>query len=186
VDVRIIAAANKNLSKEVYSGRFRNDLYFRLNVLNIHIPPLRDRSTDIPLLVEHFIQRLSRKYHLSPLIIPARYLKELLNYPWPGNVRQLRSFLEQLVLLCGSGFDPDIFSSLSAELAREEIGGDPGQVPTRPADLKNRSEQEMRDYEARVLWRALVSANFSKKEAARNLGVSRTTLWRKLKRVGME
>jgi transcriptional regulator with PAS, ATPase and Fis domain len=184
VDLRIISAANTNLAEMLSGGKFRSDLFYRLNVLNITIPPLRKRRQDIPLLIEHFIQNFSAQHGIDPLHLPPAYLQNMMQYQWPGNVRQLANFIEQLVLLCGSRFKVDIFESLHLELISSSEAQKVASVAT--ASLKEQSLAQIQEYESRMLWQALVKARFSKKEAARSLGMSRTTLWRKLKKANIE
>ncbi len=100
VDVRIIATTNRNLEEEVRKGRFRQDLYYRLNVFPITVPPLRQRKEDIPLMVQAFIERYSRKLGKQITSIPKETMKAFQDYPWPGNVRELESVLERAVILC--------------------------------------------------------------------------------------
>jgi PAS domain S-box-containing protein len=100
VDVRIVATTNRNLEEEVRSGRFRQDLYYRLNVFPVTVPPLRQRKDDIPLLVEAFMERYSRKLGKQITSIPKETMKQLQDYPWPGNVRELESIIERAVILC--------------------------------------------------------------------------------------
>jgi formate hydrogenlyase transcriptional activator len=100
VDVRIVATTNRNLEEEVRKGRFRQDLYYRLNVFPITVPPLRQRKEDIPLLVQAFIERYSRKLGKQITSIPKETMKALQDYPWPGNVRELESIIERAVILC--------------------------------------------------------------------------------------
>ncbi len=97
VDVRIIAATNKDLKKEVELGRFRKDLYYRLNVLPIYLPPLRERKGDIILIIEYFIKRISRKLNKKEITIPEEYLKKIFNYSWPGNIRELENVVELII-----------------------------------------------------------------------------------------
>lgn len=97
VDVRIIAATNKDLKKEVEMGRFRKDLYYRLNVLPIYLPPLRERKTDIPLLINFFMISISKKLDKEPVIIPKEYLNKMMNYSWPGNLRELENVIELII-----------------------------------------------------------------------------------------
>ncbi len=184
VDVRILAAANKDMQEEVQSGRFREDLFFRLNVLQIHVPPLRERPEDIPVLARAFIQRYSADLNLVPLDIPGDCVEQLCAYYWPGNVRQLNNFTERLVLLASSVFDREIFDELYAELVRYS-----------PAE-RRRSEEAAepitktvvvtmkKTVEAEIIRKALEQSRFSRGKTAELLGVSRTTLWKKMKEMG--
>lgn len=97
VDVRIIAATNKDLKKEVELGRFRKDLYYRLNVLPIYLPPLRERKKDIPILIEYFLKNISERLNKKDMVIPNEYLKKMLNHSWPGNIRELENFIELII-----------------------------------------------------------------------------------------
>ncbi len=182
VSVRVIAASNDNIEKEVYSGAFREDLFFRLNILRIRIPALRERLEDIPLLVEHFIGTLSRESRRQPFRIPHKYLAKLQLYPWPGNVRQLRNFAERLYLLSGLEFKAELFDELYSELIqflppsicptpRPVVSG--GMEGTHPAPRISGESERIR--------RAIETSNYNKSAAARKLGISRTTLWKKLK-----
>ena len=185
VDLRIISAANRNLVEEVHCGRFRNDLFHRLNVLKINIPSLRERPSDIPLLIEHFIDVFCAEHRKDPLFIPPAYLQKLIQYEWPGNVRQLDNFIKQLLLLCSSDFDEDIFDSLYSDLvsnAEPLING----ITIPDIDHEEECSSEIRNYEARILKQALLKAKFSRSKAAKILGISRTTLWRKLKEANID
>lgn len=104
VNVRVLSATNQSLNKKVQLEHFREDLLFRLNVLTINIPPLRDRTQDIPALIEAMTDKLSRKYKLGSIEIPSHYMNRLKSLNWPGNVRQLHNFLEKLVILCNGKF----------------------------------------------------------------------------------
>ena len=99
VDVRIIAATNRNLEKEINRGRFRKDLYYRLNVYPITIAPLRDRTDDIPLLVEHFVKRFNQKFNKDITRIPRKVIDQLILYDWPGNIRELENIIERAMIL---------------------------------------------------------------------------------------
>ena len=180
VKVRVITATNKNLAEEVNEGRFREDLFFRINVLKIYIPPLRDRSGDIPLLIKALIKKSSEKYKLIPLSIPERFVKELLKYYWPGNVRQLESFIERLTLLSNSKFNANLFNELLYELY--EYSSTTKNRSRSPVDsFKEAIQQKNKEFEADLLRKTLAETNFSKSKTAEKLGISRTSLWRKLK-----
>ncbi len=183
VDVRVIAATNKNLADEVKEGRFREDLFFRINVLKIHIPPLRERSEDISLLFNALIKRARKKYGLMSLSIPESFVKKLLNYYWPGNVRQLETFIERLVLLSDSKFNANLFYELFHELY-EYSSTNQNQSKAPASSLKEKIRHKNKEAEAEILRKTLAETNFNKSIAAEKLGISRTSLWRKLKEIG--
>ena len=185
VDVRVITASNKDLRDETLSGRFREDLYFRLNVLSIFVPPLRDRIEDIPVLTQEFIKRSSAKYARQPIIIPLYYLNTMMEYSWPGNVRQLENFIEQLVLLCELGFRKETFMEIYFELIEYASHQKQSQKEEDRGLLKAQSELQKKAAEERILRDAMGKTNFSKTKAAKMLGISRTTLWKKLKELGV-
>jgi two-component system NtrC family response regulator/two-component system response regulator HydG len=123
VDVRIIAATNKNLAEEVQQGRFREDLYYRLNVIEIKLPPLRERREDIPLLAEHFVQRISSELGKDVSGISAEALKVLIAYDWPGNVRELENVIERAIVTCRNGsLEEADFSWLQSSGGTRKIG----------------------------------------------------------------
>jgi transcriptional regulator with PAS, ATPase and Fis domain len=182
VDVRVIAATNKNLTEEVNEGRFREDLFFRINVLKIYIPPLKERPEDIPLLIKALIKRASEKYGLMPLSIPERFIKELYKYHWPGNVRQMESFIERLVLLSDSKFSTNVFNELLHDLyAYSSTAKNQSKTPAN--SFKEAIQHKSQEFEAEIIRKTLAETNFSKSQAAKKLGISRTSLWRKLKEI---
>ena len=126
-DVRLIAATNRDLAAEVESGRFREDLYYRLNVVPLCMPPLRERREDIPRLVEHFAARAARRHGVSVKPFPPSVLKRLLDHPWPGNVRELGNAVERLALLAEDGNVSA--ADLPAEMSRRAKGGDGFRLP---------------------------------------------------------
>ena len=127
VDVRIIAATNKNLAEEVQQGRFREDLYYRLNVIEIHLPPLRERREDIPLLAEHFVQHISSALGKDVSGISASALKLLIAYDWPGNVRELENVIERAIVTCRNGtLDEQDFSWLQQNTGQRQNWEVPG------------------------------------------------------------
>ena len=181
VNVRVIAAAGKDLWSAVQDNKFRKDLFFRLNVLRITIPPLRERKEDIPALLQHFILYYSRKHGIPPLELPESYIDKLIDYSWPGNVRQLKHFAEQLLLNstfqdCTASLD-SFLKELNYIVDKPEIDGQ-DHAPERATASMKLSDPET---EAETIRKALHQAQFSKAKAAEILGISRTTLWRKLK-----
>jgi DNA-binding NtrC family response regulator len=169
VDVRVIAATNKNLAEEVQQGRFREDLYYRLNVIEIQLPPLRERREDIPLLAEHFVQRISSELGKDVAGISADALKVLIGYDWPGNVRELENVIERAIVTCRNGaLEAADFSWLH----RGATQGEDWEVPDVP----------LGELERRAIVAALERKHGNVKEASSSLGIDRSTLYDKLKR----
>jgi two-component system response regulator HydG len=171
VNVRILAATNKDLIQEVKSGRFREDLFYRLNVIPIHLPPLRERRNDIPTLVRHFLGRFAVEQKKSVQELSPEAMRILLDYPWPGNVRELENSIEHAVVLAKAGRIeaadlPSLIVRAAGNLSAEGIP-QIGRIAKR--------EQEL-------LRETLEECSWNKKEAARRLGISRSTLYDKLKK----
>lgn len=186
IDVRVIATSNKDLNDEVKDGNFREDLFFRLNVLRIHMPPLRERIEDIPLMVNEFIQKISQEQRLPSFNIPTSHITKLMEYTWPGNVRQLINFTERLVLLCGSRFKLKIFENLYSELTQYSSSRRRTDGEERQMSLKEQLSHHKKENEADIILKALESSRYNKGKAAEILGISRTTLWKKLKELEIE
>ncbi|MEW6266182.1 MAG: sigma 54-interacting transcriptional regulator [Thermodesulfobacteriota bacterium] len=184
VNVRIIAATNQNLKHEVQAGRFRDDLFFRLDVLTLQVPPLRHRLEDIPLLVEALTTRIT-PLDRTPIKIPAQGMEKLMRLSWPGNIRQLNNFIEKLIVLCGASFDPAVFDRLFHQHLDYSFDRRPGPVedlPRLPELLKNKVKKD----EVRLIRKALEDNDFNQTKAAGQLGISRVTLWRKIKTMKTE
>ncbi len=179
VDVRIISSTNKNLAQEVVKGAFREDLFYRLNILNLQIPPLQDRIEDLPLLAVKMIDRKARENRLAPVKLPKAGLDQLSRLHWPGNVRQLANFIERLLILSEGKFTQKIFNELLDEMEQFSTaeGKQGSEVSKRGSVLKDKA----RDSEADLILAILEEEDFNKKRTAQRLGISRTTLWRKLK-----
>ncbi len=185
IDVRVIAASNRDLGQEVHKGSFREDLFFRLNVLRIHLPPLRQRLIDIPVLINAFIKELSKQHGIHPITIPDACFEKLMNYRWPGNVRQLRNLTERIILLSPRGFELNEFEALYSELMEYQRQGTPSEIKNKPENLYDQMKQGKKIKEANELKKALEDARYSKTKAAKMLGISRTTLWKRLKETGL-
>jgi len=181
INVRVLAASNSNLIEEVNRGRFREDLFFRLNVLTLTIPPLRDRLSDIPHLVDRFLNVLTREYKQQRFFIPEPYMRKLMAYQWPGNVRQLRNFIERLVLICGSDFDLRVFEELYFELFEYHSDKYRPPSPSISPDPPRPFPPTTGDDEYARIKNALEKSGYSRTKAARLLGISRTTLWKRMK-----
>ncbi|MGI9108124.1 MAG: sigma-54-dependent transcriptional regulator [Pyrinomonadaceae bacterium] len=173
-DARIICATNRDLEQEVSAGRFREDLFYRLNVIAVHLPPLRERREDIPLLVRHFITRTAREQGQTEKAIQPAAMSALINYRWPGNVRELQNAVERAFTLSGDEIDS---GSLPPRVQREAATGD--QLSMRDPDGLRPTLAEI---ERRHILETLISANQDKARAANILGIDLSTLYRKLKR----
>ncbi|BBO72657.1 sigma-54-dependent Fis family transcriptional regulator [Desulfosarcina widdelii] len=182
VDVRIIAAASRDLHHAVLEGKFRADLFYRINVLCLQIPPLRRRQEDIPVLLDYFIKLFSNRQNFKPIMIPEEYVYKLKQYDWPGNVRQLRNFAERLVINCSLHRRHDMLNVLYRELIQKTILTQSSLAKPKPSfELKNRIKETTLKSEKAIIIKALSQARYSKSKAAKLLGISRTTLWRKIK-----
>jgi len=171
VDVRIIAATNRNLPEAMAEGTFREDLYYRLDVVPLHLPPLRDRIDDIPLLAEHFIAKLNQKTGKRILSISPQAMELLLDYEWPGNVRQLENVIERAFVYCRGPM-------LSVEHLPKEIRG----VERKLIDSALESDSPLEQVEKQTILRALEKNNWKRGDTANELKIDRTTLWRKMKK----
>jgi DNA-binding NtrC family response regulator len=172
INVRIIAATNKDLLEAVNAGSFREDLYYRLNVVPLLMPALRERKEDVPLLVKHFLLKYSEEYSKPMKSIPPQWLEMLKNYHWPGNVRELRNIVERIVVLGEKGFN------LEEQLNLEE--NPPPAVETAQMSLKLTDKQEQEKIQA-----ALEMARWNKTRAAEILEISRKSLYEKMAKYGL-
>lgn len=171
VDFRFISATHKNLEEEIRQGRFRKDFYFRLNVIEIYVPPLRERKEDIPLLAQHFLQKFRRETNKPVTIISKEALNLLTSYDWPGNVRELENAIERAVVLAKSRtLTKDDFSFL-----------------LRPRFLYDQPEEpkSLEEVERRHIEKILSETDWNISKAAKILGVNRTTLHAKIKKYGL-
>ncbi len=177
VDVRVLAATNRELEEEVARGTFRADLYYRLNVIPLVVPSLRERREDIPLLVKHFLDRLAERRSMSTKTIEQDALDALCDYDWPGNVRELENVLERTVLL----EDREVLhvDSFPEKILRR---GSPG--PQSFFEGKPRATLE--ELEKEYLLKVLDSTGWQKKKASNILGINASTLYRKIQRYGLE
>src|SRR5438132_546089 len=173
IDVRVIAATNRDLEAAYRAGTFRKDLYFRLNVVTVHLPSLRERRSDIPVLVHHFLDRYAKGSHIQ---VTAAAMKSLLHYDWPGNVRELENCIARAVTL-GDGKIIDV-ADLPPAIRSEQAGS--GMIPSQ--DASNLSTTALADMERMTILRVLKQWNCAKALAGKMLGISRATLYRKLKR----
>ena len=177
VDVRILAATNKDLPAEIRAGRFREDLYFRLNVIPIFVPPLRDRDADIPLLAEHFMAELAREYGRRPKHLDSGAATGLSSYRWPGNVRELRNVIERLLIMVPG--DTIALSDLAFLDGMATAAAEPEGAPS--VSLHDARERFERAY----IMRALAAQQGNISRTADILGVERSNLYRKMRAFGI-
>jgi two-component system, NtrC family, nitrogen regulation response regulator NtrX len=177
VDVRVLAATNKDLTAEIRAARFREDLYFRLNVIPIFVPPLRDRPEDIRLLAEHFMATLAREYGRRPKKLDAGAASGLQRYRWPGNVRELRNVIERLIIMVPGD------TITAADLTFLDSGGvlASAEFEGPPLPLHEARERFERDY----ILRALSAKQGNISRTAEALGVERSNLYRKMRAFGI-
>lgn len=167
LDTRLVCATNKNPEELIKAGSFREDLLYRINTIRIHLPPLRDRKEDIPLLAERFLERYARKYHRTPVVPDEAFLDKLCRMNWPGNIREFQHAMEKIVVLSEGGkADPDLLWG-SQEYVKEE------EEPVR-----------LEDMERRMILKALEHCGYNLSSAAKRLGISRPTLYDKMKKYG--
>jgi transcriptional regulator with PAS, ATPase and Fis domain len=182
VDVRIIAATSSNLEQMVAQGTFREDLYYRLNVIPLHIPALRERREDIPLLIQRFITQFSETHRLEAKTVSPPVMKALMTYEWPGNVRQLENIVERMVALTGTR-TVIMPSDLPPEIQHTDSIGN-GNIVEIPEEGINFTNIVV-DMERELILQGLRKANGNKKLAAKLLNLKRTTLIEKIKRIGL-
>jgi transcriptional regulator with PAS, ATPase and Fis domain len=168
VDVRVVAATNRDMQKMVDEQKFREDLWYRLNVVRINVPPLCERSSDIPLLVHYFLNRYNGRYALDTKLTESG-LKAMEEYSWPGNIRQLQHMMERLTILAPGGR----IDSAAVRQAIEQM------------DSRDSASESLADTEAEQIRRVLAATNGNKSKAAKILGIERKTLYRKLERMGL-
>jgi transcriptional regulator with PAS, ATPase and Fis domain len=177
VDVRVVSATNQNLPEMIERGDFREDLLYRLNLIAVHIPPLRDRPTDIPILVNHFMQSIGKVYRRPDISITGAGIQWLQRLPWPGNIRELRQLIERAVLLSSNDLldVADIQQALEMqpkEAAKEKLPG-----------IGNMTLEEM---ERSMIEKAMVHHNNNVGKVAESLGISRAALYRRLEKFGIK
>jgi DNA-binding NtrC family response regulator len=169
VDVRLLCATNANLSEEVKAGNFREDLLFRINTVEIALPPLRDRGEDIPLLAQHFLRRSSSRYRKQIAGFSPAAMQQLMVYPWPGNVRELEHAVERAVLLChGDEVEPSDLAIVQGRAAAQSF-----------------DSMSIDEMEALLIRKVLRRCNGNISQAAEALGLSRAALYRRIEKYGL-
>ena len=190
VDVRVIAATNKNLEEEIRRGTFREDLFFRLNVIPFRVPSLRERREDIPLLARHFVRELSAEYGKRPKELSAEAMEILSAQPWPGNVRELRNIIERLVIMTPG--DRVLPVHLPAPLSSAPVpaaAGEPLRAPRGAAETPGRDFESLaaarEDFEKRYIWKKYQECGGNMSRTSEALQVERSNLYRKMKGYGL-
>jgi transcriptional regulator with PAS, ATPase and Fis domain len=170
VDIRLICATNRDLVSMVKDGQFREDLFYRINMFEIEIPPLRERPDDIPLLVRHYLDVFSRHYNKTGLELSASVSEKLKKYPWPGNVRELKNSVERAVILETGG-----------QISAESV------FPQHPPQTKDtlRRDYRLTENEKRLIMEVIEKNRGNMTQSARDLGIERTALYRRLKKYGL-
>jgi len=181
VDVRVIAATNKNLMDRINEGAFREDLYYRLNVVELEVPPLSDRKEDIPLLTRHFLEMFAAKNRKEIKGFTPKAMDNLIHYNWPGNVRELMNAVERAVVLARSSYLDEADFPFMKDFLTENKQKD----SISPDALFLQGDAPLEEIEKTAILKTLQAANDNKSEAARRLGITRKTLHKKLKAYGV-
>jgi transcriptional regulator with PAS, ATPase and Fis domain len=174
VNVRVIAATNKKLQEAVAAGRFREDLFYRLQIVPIVMPPLRERAEDIPLLIERFFEQLMAKHKRRPKRMSAEALQLCQRFPWPGNVRQLRNMIERLVITCRE-----------VEVGVNQLPDSLREYDRHTTTFTVRPGTSLAEVEKLLIRQTLTHVTSNRQEAAQALGISRRALQYKLKQYGL-
>ncbi len=185
VDVRLIAATNRDLKKDIEAGRFREDLFYRLNVVPIWLPPLRERAADIPELVRHFVDKYNRRLNKRIQGVEDRALDALKQYPWPGNIRELENLIERTMVFAEGAVIR--LSDLAPHVREPQAGGQPAAEEAPPADasMKDIVKQKSAELEKDLITRALQETDGNVTQAAKKLKISRKSLQNKMKEFGL-
>ena len=182
VDVRIIAATNKNLTIAINKGKFREDLYYRLNVIPIKVPSLKQRKSDIPLLIDYFLKKFQQENRAPIKGFSAKALEDMIEFDWPGNVRELENVIKRLTILC----DHEV---VQVEDLPEHVRRKSSAIESAEEDLLDKDlnlNDAVKDYEKRLILEALEKSNWVKTKAAKLLNINRTTLVEKIKKQNLD
>ncbi|MCH8019324.1 sigma-54-dependent Fis family transcriptional regulator [candidate division KSB1 bacterium] len=185
VDVRVISATNKNLEEEMKKGNFREDLYYRINVYPIFVPPLRKRREDIPALAAFFLGKYNKEYRRKVKAILPQTLDYLMNYEWPGNVRELENILERSFLHASDGVLAAEHLPITITSFKEDLNSGDSFINLKKVVSLTRQITPLKDLEKEVLQQAIKLTNYNMSNAALELGIGRTTLYRKLEKYGI-
>ncbi len=185
VDIRLVVATNLNLENAVENGKFRQDLYYRLNVVPIHLPPLRERPDDIPPLVNHFLRIFNERLNRKIQTVSEDALEALRAYPWPGNIRELENIMERTILLStGNGLETENFTFLDNRKEGDTSPIPSGAIPD--GSFREIMQQETERIESQLVISALKETNGNVTRAAKKMGLSRKGLQLKMKRYGIK
>ncbi len=179
VDVRVICATNRDLQEEIRAGTFRQDLFYRINVVSMYLPPLRERRADLPQLVNYFLRTLDGKFNSQARPVSPRLMQSLQRYDWPGNIRELENVVKRYVIL---GNEEAILGELAS---RAPSALDPQIVPGAPISLKRLTRSAVQELERKIILKVLQAHNWNRKEAARALNIGYRTLLYKIKEAGL-
>ena len=179
VEVRVVCATNRKLEQEIENGTFRSDLFYRINVVNLYLPPLRERAGDIPDLVAYFLDYDNRKYNCRARMLSSEMMSRLLKYHWPGNIRELENLIKRYVIL-GSE------EVIAADLAPRDPDLFNAEIPLDgPISLKKLTRQAVRELERKIILKVLQNHHWNRKQAARSLGISYRALLYKIRDAGL-
>jgi transcriptional regulator with GAF, ATPase, and Fis domain len=180
VDVRVVAATNRDLKEMIEMGTFREDLYYRINVINLMVPPLRDRKEDIPLLVDHFLSRGCKEKGVDLKTLAKRAIEKIFDYPWPGNIRELENEIERLVVLSGED------QRISAELLSQRIREHGENAKVQGVRVAGKLKDALEELEKTMIKEGLRRTNWNKSRLAKELGISRAGLIMKVEKYGLD
>ncbi len=180
VEVRMVCATNRQLEREIETGAFRQDLFYRINVVNLHLPPLRERAEDLPILVNHFLKFHNEKYNCQTRALSPEFMRLFQSYDWPGNIRELENLMKRYVIL---GSEEAIASEI---VNRERSKPFDPELPTDgPVSLKKITRQAVQELERKIILKALQANHWNRKRAARALNISYRALLYKIKEAGV-
>lgn len=179
IEVRVVCSTNRELHEEIERGAFRSDLFYRIATMTIHLPPLRDRAVDLPVICEYLLQQYNEKLNGRALMVRPALMAKMQRYSWPGNIRQLENLIKRYVVM---GTEDVILSELLQPNERDTVSN---LMLDGPVSLKKLTRQAVRKLEARIILNALHANNWNRKKAARSLDISYRALLYKLKEVGI-
>src|SRR5579871_115058 len=179
VEVRVVCATNRKLEQEIENGTFRSDLFYRINVVNLHMPPLRERATDIPELVNYFLEYYNRKYNCRAKVLSTEMMGVLRKYHWPGNIRELENLVKRYVILGNEEVISTDLAPPSADFFNTDIPLDG------PISLKKLTRQAVRELERKVILKVLQNHHWNRKQAERALSISYRALLYKIRDAGL-